>query len=84
MNINSAEQSLARYHLLHFVIGAILAFILFAIPKTFGVMLTVFLLSLILPPVILPEFTENKWFDRGAVLLGGVAVGILFFFLHKL
>lgn len=84
MNINSAEQSLAKYHLLHFVIGAIMAFILFAIPKTFGVLLTVFLLSLLLPPVILPEFAENKWFDRGALLLGGVVVGFVFYFLRKL
>lgn len=84
MNINSAEQSLAKYHLLHFVIGAILAAVLFGIPKSFGVLLVVFLMSFFLPPLVLPEFAENKWFDRGAVLLGGVAVAVIFFLLHKL
>jgi VIT1/CCC1 family predicted Fe2+/Mn2+ transporter len=84
MNINSVEQSLAKYHLLHFVIGAVLAAVLFLIPKELGVMLTVFLASLFIPTFVLPEFIENKWFDRGAVLVGGLAVAIVFYFLHKL
>jgi hypothetical protein len=84
MTINSIEQSLAKYHLLHFVVGAIVAAILLGIPKIVGVSLCVFLLAMILPAVILPEFTQSKWFDRIAVLLGAIAVGLLFHFLHKL
>lgn len=84
MNINSVEQSLAKYHLLHFVIGAIFAAVFLAIPKIIAVSLCVFLLALILPAVILPDFTQNKWFDRIAVVLGAIAVGVLFHFLHKL
>jgi hypothetical protein len=84
MNINSAEQSLAKYHLLHFVVGAIFAAILLAIPKLIGVMLTVFLVAIFLPEVLLPEFTQNKWLDRAAVLTGAFAVGVLFHFLGKL
>lgn len=82
--INSAEQSLAKYHLLHFVIGSILAAVLLLIPKSIGALLTVFLVSMFLPPVILPEFTRNHWFDRIAVLVGALAVAFLFHFLHKL
>jgi hypothetical protein len=85
MNINSAENSLAKYHLLHFVVGAVLAAILLLIPKTFGVLVTLFLVSMFLPDAILPvEFPQNKWLDRGALLLGGALVGLLFLFLHKL
>lgn len=84
MNINSAEASLAKYHLLHFVIGAIIAALLLAIPKIVGVALCVFLLAMFLPAAVLPEFTQNKWFDRIAVLVGAIAVGLLFHFLHKL
>lgn len=84
MNINSAEQSLAKYHLLHFVIGAILVALLLILPKIIGVMFTVFLVGLLIPAFVLPEFIQNKWFDRAAVLLGGLAVAILFHFLHKL
>jgi hypothetical protein len=84
MNINSAEQSLAKYHLLHFVIGAILAAVLLAIPKSFGVLLTIFLVAMFLPAAIMPEFTQSKWLDRGATLLGGVAVAVVFYLLHKL
>jgi hypothetical protein len=84
MNINTAEQSLAKYHLLHVVIGAIIAAVLLAIPKVVGVLLTVFLLAMFLPAVILPEFTQSKWFDRFAVLVGALAVGVLFYYLHKL
>jgi hypothetical protein len=84
MNINTAEQSLAKYHLLHLVIGAIIATILLAIPKLIGVLLCVSFAALFLPAVILPEFTQNKWFDRIAVVVGAIAVGFLFHFLHKL
>ena len=84
MNINTAEESLAKYHVLHFVIGAIFAAVLLAVPKLFGVLLTVFLLALFLPAVVLPEFTRNRWFDRFAVVAGALAVGLLFHFLHKL
>ena len=84
MNINSAEQSLAKHHLLHFVIGAILAAVLLAIPKTIGVLLTVFFVAMFLPAAILPEFTQSKWLDRLAVLAGASSVGMLFHFLHRL
>lgn len=84
MNINSAEMSLAKYHLLHFVIGAIIAAILLAIPKIIGVVLCVFLVAIFLPEQVLPEFTTNKAYDRIAVLVGAIAVGVLFHFLHKL
>jgi hypothetical protein len=85
MNINSAENSLAKYHLFHFVVGAVLAAILLLIPKTAGVLLTLFFVAMFLPAAILPvEFPQNRWLDRGALLLGGVAVGLLFLFLHKL
>jgi hypothetical protein len=84
MNINSAEQSLAKYHLLHFVIGAIFALALLAVPKSYGVLLAVFLLSMFLPAFVLPEFVENRWFDRGATLLGGVVLVAAFRLLHRL
>lgn len=84
MNINSAEASLAKYHLLHFVIGGIVAAILLAIPKLIGVTFCVFLVAMLLPTAVLPEFTKNKWYDRIAVLVGAIAVGLLFHLLHKL
>lgn len=84
MNINSTEQSLAKYHLLHLVIGVILGAVLLAIPKLIGVLLTVFLVAMFIPDVVMPEFTQNKWFDRFAVLAGAIAVGVLFHFLGKL
>jgi hypothetical protein len=84
MNINTAEESLAKYHVLHLVIGAIFAAVLLAVPKLAGVLLTVFLLAIFLPEVVLPEFTQNRWFDRFAVVLGALAVGLLFHFLHKI
>ncbi|MGH9744732.1 MAG: hypothetical protein ACRD59_01310 [Candidatus Acidiferrales bacterium] len=84
MNVNSVEQSLARYHLLHLVIGAILGAVLLAIPKLAGVLFCVFLVAMLLPSVILPDFQANKWYDRIAVIVGALAVGLLFHFLHKL
>ena len=42
MNINSVEQSLAKYHLLHFVIGVILTAVLLAVPKFVGAIVCVF------------------------------------------
>lgn len=84
MNPISVEKSLVQYHLLHFVIGAILAAILLAVPKTIGVVLTCFLAALILPATILPDFTSSKWLDRGAVIVGAILVGLVFYFLKKL
>jgi hypothetical protein len=84
MDTTSVEKSLVQYHLLHFVIGAVLAAILLAVPKVIGVVLTCFLAALILPAMILPDFPENKWLDRIAVIVGAIAVGLLFFFLKKL
>jgi len=84
MNINKAEQSLAHYHVLHFIIGLIVAAILLAVPKTIGVLFAVFLLAMVLPSAILPDFGNSKWLDRIATLAGAVVVGALFYFLHKL
>lgn len=85
MNINSAENSLAKYHLLHFVVGAILALVLLLIPKTAAMLFTLFFVAMFLPTAILPpEFPQNRWLDRGAVLLGGAVVGFLLLVLHKL
>ena len=85
MNISSAEKSLLAYHVLHFVIGAIVAAVLFAIPRTFTVLICVLVLAMLLPSALLPEpeFT-NKWFDRGATLLGAIGIALVFMLLHKL
>lgn len=82
--VSTVEKSLVQYHLLHVAIGAVLALILLVLPKTIGVLFTCFLAALILPAAILPDFAENKWFDRIAVLVGAVAVGLVFFLLKKL
>ena len=84
MIVNKTEESLAKYHLLHFVLGAIFAAVLLAIPKLIGILLCTFLAALILPAAILPDFRQNKWFDRAAVVAGALAVGLFFHFLHKL
>jgi hypothetical protein len=84
MNINTAEQSLAKYHLLHFVIGAILVAVLLLVPKLVGALFCTILLALFLPAAILPEFTQSKWFDRIAVLVGAIAVAVLFHYLGKI
>ncbi|MGH9727125.1 MAG: hypothetical protein ACRD33_03760 [Candidatus Acidiferrales bacterium] len=81
--IGTAEKSLAKYHLLHFVIGAALGVVLLASPKLAGVLVCVFLVAMLLPAIILPDFT-NKWFDRFAVLAGAIAAGVIFHFLGKL
>jgi hypothetical protein len=83
MSIQTAEQSLAKFHLLHLVVGLILAVILLAIPKLGVVIVALLLVSLFLPEAISPEFS-NKWFDRAAVLLGGIIAWTIFHFLHKL
>lgn len=83
MSIQSAEQSLAKYHLLHLVVGLILAVILFAVPKFVTVIVSLLLVALFLPEAISPEF-HNKWFDRAAVLLGGIGAWLIFHLIfHK-
>lgn len=87
MNINSAEKYLAKYHLLHFVIGAIVAAILLAIPKVAAALLCVVVLGLFLPSGVsnlFPVEFTNKWFARGATMLGGIGVVLLFHFIGKL
>jgi hypothetical protein len=84
MNIQTAEKELAKYHVLHFAIGLVLSMILLAIPKLIGVCLAVFVIAMVLPATILPEFTQSKWLDRFAVLAGAIVVGVVFHFLHKL
>jgi hypothetical protein len=83
MNINTAEQSLAKYHILHFVMGAILAAFLLVLPKLLGAFFTVVLFAIFVPEIVLPEF-RNHWINRGAVLLGAISIAVLFHFLHKL
>lgn len=85
MSIQSFEQHLAKYHLLHFVIGAILAAILLSIPKLIGVGVAVFLIAMVVPTAVLPvDFTGSKWIDRASVVVGAIAVGVVFHFLHKI
>lgn len=85
MSINSFEQHLAKYHLLHLVIGAILAAILLSIPRPVGVGVAVFLIAMVVPTAVLPvDFTGSKWIDRGAVVVGAIVVFIAFHFLHKI
>ncbi len=84
MSLASAEQGLAKHHLVHFVLGAIVAAILLAIPKLIGVVICVFLAALFLPEVIVPAEFGNKWFDRLAVIVGAIAVGLIFYLAHRL
>ncbi len=84
MDATSVEKSLVQYHLLHFAIGAVLAAILLAVPKLIGVVLTSFLAALVLPSIVLSDFTGNKWLDRAAVIAGAIIVGVVFYFLKKL
>ena len=80
----SAEQSLAKYHLLHFVIGAIIAAVMLAIPKLAVIALAVFCIAMLLPSVILADFHQSKWLDRAATVVGAIVVGVVFHQLHKL
>lgn len=84
MTLQSVKTSLAKYHLLHFVIGAILAAIMLPVPKLFVVCIAVFVIAMLLPSVILVEFKQSKWLDRAAVLVGAIAVAVVFYLLHKL
>jgi hypothetical protein len=84
MNINTVEQPLAKYHVLHLVIGAVLTLVLLATPKLFGVLFIIALVTFFLPLVILPDFARTKWLDRGMLILGAVLVAVLFHFLGKL
>lgn len=84
MTLTAVETNLAKYHVLHFVIGIIVAAVLLAIPKLIGVCIAVFLVAMLLPSAILPDFTQSKWYDRFAVVIGAVVAGMIFLFLHKL
>ncbi len=84
MNVSSVEGSLAKYRLLHFVIGVIVGTILLTIPKIIGMALCVLFMAILLPSAVPPEFTKNRWYDRFAVLAGAISVWFLFHFLHKL
>lgn len=85
MTLAKAEADLAKYHVLHLVIGIVLAAILLPLPKLVGVCVAVFLIGMILPSVILAEFgAQSKWLDRAAVLLGAIITGVVFHLLHKL
>lgn len=85
MTLQKTEAELAKYHVLHLVIGIILAAILLPLPKLVGVCVAVFLIGMILPSVILAEFgAQSKWLDRIAVLVGAIITGVVFHLLHKL
>lgn len=85
MNVNSIESKLAKYHVLHLVIGAVIAAILLSIPKLIGVSVAVFLIALVLPTTLLPvDFTGSKWIDRALVVLGGFLAGGVLHLLHKI
>jgi hypothetical protein len=85
MTIQKVEADLAKYHILHLVIGMIVAAVLLPLPKIIGVCVAVFLLAMVLPSVILAEFgAQSKWLDRIAVLAGAILVGVIFHLLHKL
>jgi hypothetical protein len=85
MTFQKVEADLAKYHILHLVIGMIVAAVLLPLPKIIGVCVAVFLLAMVLPSVILAEFgAQSKWLDRIAVLAGAILVGVIFHLLHKL
>jgi hypothetical protein len=84
MSYQSVEQSLAKYHLLHFLVGAIFSAILLAIPKNIGVIVCVALLAIALPPATLPELQGNRWLGSALVVLGAIAVALIFYFFGKL
>lgn len=84
MSLTSVETTLAKYHVLHLVIGIIIGAVLLAIPKLIGVCVAVFLVAMLLPSTILPDFAKSKWLDRFCVLAGAIAVGVLFHYLGKI
>jgi hypothetical protein len=85
MSLGTLETKLAKYHILHLVIGMILACILFALPKLIAVSVALFVFAMVLPTTLLPmDFTGSKWIDRALVVIGAFLVGGVFHFLHKL
>lgn len=84
MNLNSAEQSLAKYHVLHLVVGFIFALFLLLVPKLIGVALCAVLLAFALPPAILPEFADKKWLGSVAIVAGALLAWLVILLLHRL
>lgn len=85
MNINSAEQSLAKYRLLHFVIGAIVGAVVLAVPKLATAVLIVVAMAFLVPAATLPiDFHRSKWFDRGALLAGAIVAAVVLHLLGRL
>lgn len=83
MNIKTEEQSLAKYHVLHLVLGAIFAAIFLVVPKLVVVLLSTLLLAISMPQVIAPEFSDKR-LDAAAVIVGAIIVAVIFHFLHKI
>jgi|GEM_PF-6387343 len=84
MNIQKTEASLAKYHVLHLVVGFIFALILLLVPKIVGVVLCTFLLGYFLPQAILPEFVDKKWLGTVAIVAGAVIAWCILHLLHRL
>lgn len=85
MTLSTVEQKLAKYHVLHLVIGLILGAILLAVPKLVAVSVAVFVIAMLLPSAILPmDFTGSKWIDRALTLAGAILVFVVFHFLGKI
>jgi hypothetical protein len=83
--INSVEQSLVKYHLLHLIIGVCLGVVLLLLPKLIGVVLCIAMVAMFLPEATLPaDFAGSKRLDKFSVFAGGLFVILMFFFFHKL
>lgn len=84
MNIQTTEASLAKYHVLHLVVGFVFAVILLLVPKIFGVIVCTILLALALPAAVLPEVFNRKYIASIMTVAGALLAYALIFGLHKL
>jgi hypothetical protein len=85
MNINEVEKDLAKYHLLHFVIGAIVGAVLFAVPKFASALIGIVLLAVFMPTTVVPiEFIGSRWIDRLAILAGALGAAAALHYLKRI
>ena len=84
MNIKTTETTLAKYHVLHLVVGFIFALILLLVPKIAGAVICTLLLGFALPPAILPEFEQRKWLGTALIVAGAIIAGCILQLLHRL
>ena len=68
MNVKDAEESLVKYHLLHFLVGVVAVFLVAFVPAA----------------VLPPEFLHRPGLDRLLLALGTAAAIAGFIFLGKL